>query len=212
MEASGVPGLHNWAGLIINGKNWSTTENILSVELVDEKHWGTTFYGVVAAPASSVEVLGSSTGSSALKLQSRCLCVWAAGARAWSDLQSTWEASSSCCDIRQEGVHIGEQHCPQVGEAQTWATVTYVMLGPVWCLEWEWHPLFKAVVRMELMSLWRLCGRDQLMVVVAVWRLMVLKSLEGKGVALSQVKILGPGLPGRTLSVYVSTLGILIRN
>lgn len=50
------------------------------------------------------------------------------------------------------------------------------------------------------------------MVVVAVWRLMVLKSLGGKGVALSQGKILGPGLPGRTLSVYVSTLDILIRN
>lgn len=52
----------------------------------------------------------------------------------------------------------------------------------------------------------------QLMVAAAVSWVMVLVSLGGKGLAASPGKILGRGLPGKILSVHMSTLTVLVRN
>lgn len=49
------------------------------------------------------------------------------------------------------------------------------------------------------------------LIVVVVFGVMVLISLEGKGVAVSPRKILGPGFLGRSVSVHVSAPDVLVR-
>ena len=70
----------------------------------------------------------------------------------------------------------------------------------------------RVVARLEVQ---RVSGKyilgTQLMVVVSVLRITVLISLGGQRVAVSPGKILGLCL-GRTLSIYISTLDVLVRN